>query len=95
MELLKTKDAATVILFDLRLSEGELQYFAIALDYLLKNLDDKQLHALFTEPQYQQQIDPSETRGFAEETVRELVTMIRKHCEPRLLPSRFRGQGPF
>lgn len=95
MELLKTEDVATVILFDLRISEGELQQFAIALDFLLKNLDDAELHALMTDPKHRQVTGALETREFVEETVRELVAMIRKYCRPNLLPARFREQDSF
>ena len=91
MDLLRTEDVASVILFDLRLSEGEIQTFATALAYLLETLDDEQLHAVFNEGEEGLET-PSETRQFLEMTLEELVTLLQAHCHAEYLPPRFRAQ---
>jgi len=92
MELLRSEDVASVILFDLRLSEGEIQTFATALAYLLENLDNEQLHAVFNEGEGDLET-PSETRQFLEMTLQQLVDLIQEHCHVEYLPLRFRAQS--
>ncbi len=88
MNLLQTEEVASVTLFDLRASEGEVQYLALALEHLLGNLDDAELHALFTENE--PEIAPRETREFAEDTLQELIGMLRDHSHPEYLPARLK-----
>ena len=90
MELLKTEDVATVILFDLRLSEGEIQYLATAVNFVLKNLNDEQLHVAFNEEERRALETPSETRKFLESTFHELIELLQDHCRTEFLPRRFR-----
>lgn len=90
MDLLNVEDVVTVTLFDLRLSESELQYMAMALEYALK-LDDNSIQEVFGEDKYRLIIHPAETRAFAEETYKELMRLIKAHCRPELLPEEFRN----
>lgn len=77
MNLLNTEDVASVILFDLRASEGELQYLAIALNQMLTKFQDEELHALFSN--HDPEIAPDETREFIEDMHQYLVSMLREH----------------
>lgn len=93
MELLKTVDAASVMLFDTRLSEGEIQTFATALAYMLDTLDNAHLHAVFNEDVEPELETPAETRQFLETTLQELVSLLQEHCSDEYLPQRFRKQS--
>ncbi|MGB0389403.1 MAG: hypothetical protein ACPGWR_31655 [Ardenticatenaceae bacterium] len=84
MNLLNSEDVASVILFDLRASEGELQYISTALNRVLQ-LQDERLHALFTDND--PGIPPSETREFIEDMYQYLVRMLREHSYPEYLPT--------
>lgn len=88
MDLLHTEDEGSVIVFDLRLSEAELQYLAIAVEYILKTLDDTQLNAEFVDDG--QPETPTEAREFLTETWHELVALLQTYCHPDFLPARFR-----
>ena len=83
MNLINTEDVASVILFDLRASEGELQYLAIALNQVLTKLPDEELHAVFTN--HDSEIAPDETREFIEDMHQYLVGMLREHSYPEYL----------
>lgn len=93
MELLRTEDVASVILFDLRLSEGEIQTLATALAYLFETLDDAHLHAVFNEGGERDLETPFETRQFLEMILQELTDLIQTHCHAEYLPPRFRVRG--
>ena len=90
MNLLNTEDVASVILFDLRASEGELQYLAIALNRVLR-LQDEELDALFTDND--PAIPPSETREFIEDMYQYLVRMLREHGYPEYLPTALKAKS--
>ncbi|MFQ5341706.1 MAG: hypothetical protein ACE5F6_09200 [Anaerolineae bacterium] len=93
MELLRSEDVASVILFDIRLSEGELETFATALAYMLDALDDTHLHALFNHDGVTDSETPLETRQFLETTLEELMSLIQEHCYVEYLPPRFRQRS--
>lgn len=93
MELRETEDAASVILFDIRLSEGELETFATALAYMLDTLDDTHLHAVFNQDGETQWETPSETREFLEATLQEAMNLIQEHCYTEYLPPRLRKRS--
>ena len=76
MNLLKTEDVSSVILFDLCISEGELQFLADSLGYLLKTLDINSLHKVFTDESERTLETPLETKDFAEEMFKELMDLI-------------------
>lgn len=88
MNLINTQDVASVILFDLRASEGELQYFAIALDHILGKLEDEELHALFADndPTYA----AAETREFLADMFQYLKGILREHCYSDYLMTRLK-----
>lgn len=87
MDLLQTEEVASTVLFHLRLSDSELQYLAIALEYVLMHLDEKQLHQEFDEGD--EQVQPSDTREFLEDRWQELVCLIQEYGDPALLDARF------
>jgi len=89
MDLLHTEDVASVVLFDLRLSEGELQTFADALNYVLETLDVTQIHAVFTDDKSHDLETPEDTREFVQDRFYELMGLIKKYCRAEFLPQRF------
>lgn len=91
MNLINTEDVASMILFDLRASEGELQYLAIALNQVLTKLPDKELHALFTN--HDPDIAPDETREFIEDMHQYLVSMLGEHSYPEYLVPALKSQN--
>ena len=91
MDLLRAEDVATVVLFDLRLSEGELEYLAIAAKYLLDNLTDQQLHAVLNDDPSKRKGNPAVTREFLEGRYDEIVALLQEYCRPQFLPKRFRA----
>ena len=93
MELLRSEDVASVILFDIRLSEGEIETFATALAHMLDNLDDAHLHAAFNHDGEANCETPLETRQFLETTLEELMSLIQEHCYIEYLPPRFRQRS--
>jgi len=76
MELLHTTSVSDIRLFELRISEGELQNMIAALDYILKKLDESQIHAVFTPEGYEGLETPAETREFLEEMLHELSAFM-------------------
>ena len=90
MELLRIEDLASVAVFELRLSEAELQYLADSLAYVLKNLDDETLDRLFYPKKKPMSQPPEETREFAETTYKEIMDLIKTHCRDEFLDERFR-----
>ena len=90
MNLLNTEDVASVILFDLRASQGELQYMAIALNRVLE-LQDEELGCLFTDND--PAIPASETREFIEDMYQYLVRMLREHGYPEYLPTALKAKS--
>lgn len=46
MELLKHKEIASVNLFDIRLSEGELMVYESCIEYVIKMCDEKKIYEL-------------------------------------------------
>ncbi|MFF2482314.1 hypothetical protein [Paenibacillus sp. NPDC058071] len=46
MELIKQEDIASVSLFDLRLSEGELMVYESCIEYVLNNCNENDLYDL-------------------------------------------------
>lgn len=91
MNLLNTEDVASVILFDLRASEGELQYLAIALNQVLTKFQDEELHTLFSN--HDPEIAPDETREFIEDMHQYLVSMLREHSYPEYLAPHLKGKN--
>jgi hypothetical protein len=89
MDIIGTSDAASVILFDIRVSEGEMQYLLIALEHLLRTLSDEELHALFTGGH--PDVQPEETREFVDDRAHELREAILTYCDPQYLPAYFKG----
>jgi hypothetical protein len=93
MDLLQTEEVATVVLFDLRLSEGDLQYFALAVEYALTHLDDSQLQRYFDAGV--EDVPPSETREILEDRLQQLMSLIQEHCRSDLLDEYFLNwKGP-
>jgi hypothetical protein len=91
MDLLKAEDVVTVTIFEIRLSEAELQMFSDAFSYLLKTLDDKKLNEVFTmEEEGTLMENLSETRLFVEDRYKEMMAMIKNNCREEFLPKRFR-----
>lgn len=88
MEVIRTEDASSVIVFDLRMSEGELEYIATALEYVLKHLSQEDLHRLFDEESAIVKV--SDAQEFLEIMVEQATTAIRQYCIPKYLPKRFR-----
>lgn len=89
MEVLSTQDAASVILFDLQLSESELQYITIALEYMLQKLNAEELREVFDEGDTN--IDPIKTREFLEGMLESSKLAVRTYCRPEYLPARFKA----
>jgi hypothetical protein len=89
MELLHSQDVASVVLFDLRLSEGEVQTVADALKYVLETLDVAQIQTVFTDEKSRDLERPEDTREFVQDMFVELMDLIRMHCRLDLLPQRF------
>jgi hypothetical protein len=91
MNLLKAEDIVSVTIFEIRLSEGELQMFSDAFSYLLKTLDDKKLNDVFaTEEEGTLMENLTETRFFIEDRYKEMMSMIKNNCREEFLPKRFR-----
>jgi hypothetical protein len=90
MDLLKTEDVAGTTVFDLRLSEDELEILANALGHLVGSLDEEQLIDVFVAIEDRSWADTSDITEFARETYYELMDMLRDNCRPSLLPQRFR-----
>ena len=90
MELLKAEDVAGTTVFDLRLSEDELEILADALAQLVGTLDEKQLIDAFVAAEDQSWADTSDIPEFARETYYELMDVLRENCRPNILPQRFR-----
>lgn len=88
MEVIDTEDASSVILFDLRMSESELEYIATALEYVLKHLSQEDLHRLFDEGSAA--VEVSDAQEFLEIMLEHATTAIRQYCIPKYLPKRFR-----
>jgi len=92
MDLLKTEDVASVTLFEIRLSESELQLLSDALSYLLKTLDDKQLNDVFMgEEEGSLMTNFTETRMFVEDRYIEMMSIIKNNCREEFLPKRFKN----
>ena len=89
MDLLHVQEVASVALFDLRLSEDEMEAFATALSHALQTLDDEDLHKVFADD-LADLGTPAETREFAQGTYDEVVALLRQYCRPEFLPTRFR-----
>ncbi len=90
MDLLETRDVAGTTLFDLRLSEDELEILADALRMVLTTLEEKALIDVFVSADDQSWADTSDIQEFAQETYYQLMDLLRDHCRPNLLPKRFR-----
>jgi hypothetical protein len=95
MDLLNIQDMASIVVFTLQISEGELQVIADTLSYLLSNLDNVQLYNVFgdhggnSDSQNLFQ-EPIEAREFVEDIFKELMTFIQENCSHEFLPERFR-----
>ena len=90
MDLLRTEDVVSVTLFDIRLSESELEYLATCAWHALSTMNDEQLHHVINDPERAELATPVETREFLESTYRELMNLIKENCRPEFLPKRFR-----
>jgi hypothetical protein len=91
VDLINVEDIVSVTLFDLRISESEMQYIADALSYALYSLDDKQLHKLFNEGKHSNLETPEESREFATVVFRQIMNLIKIHCREQYLQERFRN----
>jgi hypothetical protein len=89
MDLLKAEDVSSIKIFDIRVSESEIQLLSDALAYLLRNLDDKQINRVFTEEGGTLMENIAETRNFVEDRYNELMSIIISHCRDEFLPKRF------
>ena len=90
MDLLSTEEVVGVVLFDLRVSEAELECFADALSFILKNLNDEELNRVFSDEKTRSYATPQETRSFAEDRYKELMSLIKMYCRDEFLEKRFR-----
>jgi hypothetical protein len=95
MDLVNIQDVASVMVFTLQISEGELQVLADTLSYLLNNLDDVQLYGVFGDHRNNSDgqnlfQEPVEAREFVEDTFRELMIFIQENCLHEFLLERFR-----
>jgi hypothetical protein len=104
MDLLNVEDVASVMLFDIRISEGELQILADALAYLLESLNKEQLHNVFVDMEEigdrfrdlppENQPTPDKTEEFVQGVYEELMMLIVDNCRQEFLPNRFKLWNP-
>jgi len=99
MDLLEANEVATVVLFDIRLSESEVEGLADSLRYVLENLTEEQVSSVFVDEDKRSLGTPAETRSFAERMYKELMDFIKGYCREEFLQSRFKewrieGQKP-
>lgn len=90
MELLRVEDAASISVFELRLSEDALEYFADSMAYVLRVLDDEALHNIFYDERSHSFQSPKETREFSERLYKQLMDLIKTYCKDEFLDDRFR-----
>lgn len=94
MELLRTEDVASVVLFDLRLSESALETFSIALEYLLQTMNAVELHRLFNDEDRRDLETPEQTWEHVSQLQEQLATLVATYCRPEFLPQQFRKWRP-
>lgn len=80
MELLKTQEVASVALFDLRLSESELEVYEGCIDYVLKVCGDSDIRMLTG-------CDSREELAVYRE---DLISLIKAHVSKRFLPDKYK-----
>jgi hypothetical protein len=90
MELLNKQQVASVVLFDLRFSEGEIQYLADSIRYLLENLSDEEMHSVFNDEAGKSLESSKESRLFAEGLYEDLMDLIKAYCKEEYLEKRFK-----
>lgn len=79
MDLMKVEVIATVALFDLRLSEGELEAYEACIDFMLKTCDEQRIYEV--------------TRCTVEELEilrNDLRELIKAHVDPAFLPPKYK-----
>jgi hypothetical protein len=89
VDVLKVQQVSSFTIFDLRLSEGEIQILVDLVDHALDTLDDEQLHQAVTDDDQRGNAPARETRVFLEKMRAELCACVRDHCDPEYLPERF------
>ncbi len=89
MKLLKTENVSSVILFDLQLSEGELQYIGLAMNYVLRHLSKTELHAAFNDERGKTLQTEQQTHEFLEMEYEHIMNLIKRFCRPEFLPDHF------
>lgn len=89
MDVYAVEQVDSVRMFIVSVSESELEYFAIAAEYLLRQVDDEQLQQTFVAAG---RSDPvSEVRALLKQMWQEMVELLQQHCEPEFLPARFKS----
>ena len=94
MDLLKSEDVSSVMVFDIRISESELELLSDALSFLLRTLDDKELNNVVTgEEGGTLMRNLPDTRAFIEDRLGEMMTILVDNCRKEFLPKRFANWG--
>ncbi len=81
MEYLNHKEIASVNIFDLRLSEGELMVFESCIDYVIRNCDEKILYSL----------TGCESIDELKDYQKEVKAIIMKYVRKEYLPYNYNG----
>lgn len=91
MDFLGSKEIATVTLFDVRISEGEMQFLADTLNYILQGKTDEELFEIYKLNEVSLMESPEETREFIEDRYNEFMKLIKMHCRTDILPERVKS----
>lgn len=79
MELLKKENIASVTLFDLRLSEGELMVYESCIEYVLKNCSEELIY----------EITGCESKAELATFQEDLIDQIKLISERKYLPKKY------
>jgi hypothetical protein len=90
MRILRTEEIASMVLFEVRLSDSELQTLADAMGYVLHHLNKAEIHKNLLDEDEQGMETPEQTYEFMQARYVELMNAIRAHGDSELLPKRFR-----
>jgi hypothetical protein len=80
VELLKAQEVASVALFDLRLSEGELEVYEGCIEYVLRVCSESDIRSL----------TGCDTRAELAVYREDLISLIKAHVSKRFLPDKYK-----
>ena len=82
MEFLKHEEIASVSLFDLRLSEGELMVYESCLEFVVNNCNDRTIYSL----------TGCESKDELEDYRYELRKLIKKYVRKEYVPNKYKNK---